>query len=297
MSKAHRVMLLLLILPLCGACSFTSRDWRTASREPAGMAPDPATTHEAVIQVYAARAVRWRGYFGVHTWIAVKPSGAQNFTVHEVMRFGMNRTGTAVRSSTRAPDGYWYGNLPELLKDVRGAGVDALIERINHAVQRYPYTGTYRIWPGPNSNTFVAFVLREVPELRVDLPPTAIGKDYLGIMPVASMPSGTGAQLSVLGVAGVAAGWEEGLELNMFGLTFGIDPNSLALKLPLIGRIGPSRDIKPIAFPEAEPRPLGNKGIAAVVAPWPCPLVCSGATPKPRNFPAEASRAAAKIAE
>ena len=47
-----------------------ARDWRTASREPAGLAPDPAITHEAVVQVYCARAVSWRGWFGVHTWIA-----------------------------------------------------------------------------------------------------------------------------------------------------------------------------------------------------------------------------------
>jgi uncharacterized protein DUF3750 len=57
-----------------------------------------------------------------------------------------------------------------------------------------------------NSNTFTAFVLRKNPELRVDLPPTAIGKDYLGIMPVARTPSGTGGQLSIFGLAGVAAG-------------------------------------------------------------------------------------------
>jgi Protein of unknown function (DUF3750) len=259
MTKSRRLILLLL-LPLYGACSASylgfsgqvgNRDWRTASREPAGLAPDPTTTHEAVVQVYAARAVRWRGYFGVHTWIAVKPTGAGHFTVHEVMGFMLNRTGTTVRSSTRAPDGYWYGNRPELLRDVRGPGVDALIERIETAVQHYPYADAYHVWPGPNSNTFTASVLRDVPELRVDLPPTAIGKDYLGAMPIAQTPSGTGAQLSILGVAGIAVGWEEGFELSLLGLTFGIDPNSLALKLPLIGRIGPSLDTTPITIERA----------------------------------------------
>jgi hypothetical protein len=112
-------------------------------------------------------------------------------------------------------------------------------------VQDYPYAKTYRIWPGPNSNTFTAFVLREVPELRVDLPPTAIGKDYLGALPVAFTPSGTGGQFNLFGLAGVAAGWEEGLELNVLGLTFGADPASLSIKLPLIGRIGPSES-KPV---------------------------------------------------
>jgi hypothetical protein len=30
-------------------------DWRTASRAPVGLAPDPVETPEAVVQVYAAR--------------------------------------------------------------------------------------------------------------------------------------------------------------------------------------------------------------------------------------------------
>ena len=225
-----------------------AQNWRTASREPAGLAPDPATTREAVVQVYAARTVSWKGYFGVHSWIAVKPSGASEFTVHEVIGYRLRRDGTVVVSRNRAADGYWFGNRPELLNDIRGAGVDDVIRRIEAAVQRYPYAGEYRVWPGPNSNTFVAFVAREVPELRVDLPPTAIGKDYLGLVPLAKTPSGTGMQVNVLGVAGILAGVEEGLELNVLGLTFGIDPRSLSLKLPLIGRIGPRRDAQPVAL-------------------------------------------------
>ncbi len=248
MTPARRILLLLAILPLYTACSATwlkftgqvqDRDWRTANREPAGLAPDPATTPEAVVQVYAARAVRWRGYFGVHTWIAVKPAGATHFTVHEVNGHRLRRTGSARVTSERAPDGHWYGNRPELLGELRGDQAASAIPRIEAAVEAYPWASRYRIWPGPNSNTFTAFVLRDAPELRVDLPPTAVGKDYLGISPVGRLPSGTGGQLSLLGVAGVAAGIEEGLEVNLLGLTFGIDPKSLSLKLPLVGRLGP----------------------------------------------------------
>jgi hypothetical protein len=250
-SKRRRIGWLLLLMPLYAACSTTylgfsgkigPGDWRTASREPVGLAPDPAATPEAVVQVYAARTISWRGYFGVHTWIAVKRSGAEEFTIHEVIGYRLRRAGTAVVSRAGSPDARWFGAEPELLRDVRGPGVDALIERIEGAVQEYPYAGTYRIWPGPNSNTFTAFVLREVPELRVDLPPTAIGKDYLGAMPLALTPSGTGGQFNLFGIAGVAAGWEEGLELNLLGLTFGADPASLSIKLPLLGRIGPSEN-------------------------------------------------------
>jgi hypothetical protein len=234
------------ILYLTFSGALPASDWRTASREPAGLAPDPATTPEAVVQVYSARAVSWRGWFGVHTWIAVKPSNAAEFTVHEVMGWRLRRTGTALVARNRPADGYWYGNRPELLADVRGAGVDDIITRIESAVQEYPYPGKYHVWPGPNSNTFVAFVLRKVPELRVDLPPTAIGKDYLGWRSVNITPSGTGGQASLFGVAGVSAGIEEGLEVNLLGLTFGVDPKSLSIKLPIVGRLGPARDNTPV---------------------------------------------------
>ena len=91
-------------------------NWRQASRESVGLAPDPATTPEAVIQVYAARAVRWRGYFGVHTWIAAKPEGGASYTVYEVMGWRLRRTGSAVVVRQREPDARWFGNAPELLK-------------------------------------------------------------------------------------------------------------------------------------------------------------------------------------
>jgi hypothetical protein len=236
----------LAVLYLTFSGQLPASDWRTASREPAGLAPDPATTPEAVVQVYSARAVSWRGWFGVHTWIAVKPSNASEFMVHEVMGWRLKRTGTALVARNRPADGYWYGNRPELLADVRGAGVDALITRIEAAVKDYPYPDTYHVWPGPNSNTFVAFVTRRVPELRVDLPPTAIGKDYLGWRSVNTTPSGTGGQASLFGVLGVAAGVEEGVEVNLLGLNFGVDPKSLSIKLPIVGRLGPSRDNTPV---------------------------------------------------
>ena len=226
------------LLALFLAGELAAQSWRTASREPAGLAPDPATTSEAVVQVYAARAVRWRGNFGVHTWVAVKPTGADRFTVHEVMGYQTRRTGTGVRSSQRAADMMWYGNRPWILADLRGPGVDDVILRINQAVENYSFASSYHIWPGPNSNTFTAEVLRAAPELRVDLSPLAIGKDFLRAPFVARTPSGTGLQVNALGLAGVLVGWHEGVEVNIAGLIFGINPSRLALKLPLLGSVG-----------------------------------------------------------
>ena len=213
------------------------------------MAPNPLTTDEAVVQVYAARVAEWHGYFGVHSWIAVKRSGAHEYTIYEVTQKQLAQTRSAVAIHSRFADGHWYGNRPMLMRDLRGTGVDALIERIDAHAKAYPHAQSYRIWPGPNSNTFVAHIGRMVPELRLDLPATAVGKDYLGAVPIARTPSGTGGQVSLFGLLGVAVGIEDGLELNLFGLSFGIDLNDLGLKLPLLGHIGAAGNAEPTRLP------------------------------------------------
>ncbi len=143
----------------------------------------------------------------------------------------------------RAPDARWFGAAPELLAEKRGAGAEEIIARIDAAARAYPWAGEYRIWPGPNSNTFTAWVARAVPELAIDLPPTAIGKDYSGTKLVTSAPSGRGVQVSLFGLAGLTASPVEGLEVNLLGLAFGLNPFDPAIKLPLLGRLGPSRAI------------------------------------------------------
>ena len=215
-------------------------DWRTASRASLGIAPDPATHPEPIIQVYAARAVGWRGRFGVHTWVAVKPAGAPAFEVYEVIGWRSFRGLPAISVSNRPADGRWFGNEPELLAEVRGKGVGEMIGRLRAAVESYPRSDSYTIWPGPNSNTFIAHLARAVPELRLDMPPTAIGKDFIPDGIVASAPSGTGFQFSLFGLFGILVAVEEGLEVNILGLTFGIDPLDLAVKLPLVGRLSPN---------------------------------------------------------
>lgn len=225
--------------------SANSQDWRTASQAPAGLAPDPAATSEAVVQVYGARTWGWRGNFGVHTWVAVKPAGAGAYTVYEVIGWRLRWADSAVAIHARAPDARWYGNEPELYADKRGEEAEKLIPRIDAAARAYPYANEYTAWPGPNSNTFVAWITRAVPELAVDLPPTAIGKDYLGGDIFDSAPSGRGVQFSIAGLLGVTLSSIEGLEINLLGLTFGINPFDPALKLPLLGRLGPARSLPP----------------------------------------------------
>ena len=192
---------------------------------------------EPVVQVWGARTRGAEGIFGIHTWIAVRPARATEYTVYEVIGWRRRRTDSRVVVRKRAPD-RWFGTRGKLYADKRGAGVEALIDRIGKAVAEYPYTHTYRAWPGPNSNTFTAWIARAVPELKVDLPATAIGKHYSEKL-LFPAPSGKGVQFCVRGLLGAAASNVDGIELNILGLHFGVSASGI--KLPIVGRIGTPR--------------------------------------------------------
>jgi hypothetical protein len=155
------------------------KDWRTASRESAGIAPDPSVTEEAVLQVYGASAWSWRGWFAIHTWIAAKRTGEPAYTVYDVVGWRGYYGQPVLRIFQDIPDRYWYGEKPRILKEHRGTGVDELIEAVDKAAQAYPWKRTYKAFPGPNSNTFTAWIAKQVPELKLDLPFSAIGSGYL----------------------------------------------------------------------------------------------------------------------
>ncbi|MFN4281083.1 MAG: DUF3750 domain-containing protein [Alphaproteobacteria bacterium] len=237
--------LLLIVLPLAASAALyalrggdLTGDWARASRGSTGQAPAADATPEAVIQVYAARAFGWRGAFGVHMWFALKPENAAGYTRAEVMGFGVQRGLRAVRVAPGIADGRWFGNAPELIAEWRGDAAQALIPRILAAAENYPDRDRYTIWPGPNSNSFMAAIARDLPELALALPGNALGKDYLGPRTIfARAPSGTGWQVSLWGVFGITLARAEGIELNLLGFVVGLDIDDVALKLPGFGNI------------------------------------------------------------
>ena len=172
-----KILLLGLTLLLLSCCS-ANNDWRTASREPAGIAPNPLVTSEAVLQVYGATTWGWRGWFAIHTWIAAKRTGEPSYTVYEVIGWRLRRGQSVVRIEKDLPDRFWYGEKPRLLKERRGEGVDELIKAVDLAARAYPWPDTYSAFPGPNSNTFTAWVARQVPALDLRLPFSAVGSGY-----------------------------------------------------------------------------------------------------------------------
>lgn len=157
----------------------TNTDWKTASREPAGIAVNPVVVKEAVIEFYAADAFSWRGWFAVHTWLAIKPENATDYTVYEVVGWRVRRGLPALRQyQTATPDRYWYGAKPEKFLSIKGEKAKALIPQIISAVNHYPWANEYSVFPGPNSNTFPAWIGLQVPELGLKMPFNAIGRGY-----------------------------------------------------------------------------------------------------------------------
>ena len=232
--------LALFLLPLAARAALTAfenraQSWHDADWSSIGSLP-PASSHpEARILVMSARTGRWKGIFATHSWIALKRENARSWSRYDVVGWG-----NPVRTNGWAPDGRWFGDSPVAVADVSGSEAVALIPKIEAAIKAYQFAkaGDYRVWPGPNSNTFMAAVLRAVPELGATLPPTAIGKDFRPGPFVGLTDSGTGIEASLWGLLGVKVGWVEGVELNVLSLVAGLDLRQPAFKLPGFGRLG-----------------------------------------------------------
>jgi len=223
------------------------RHWQTARWSSAGILPEAASDPEARVVVFAARTGGWRGIFAVHTWIVLKPAEAEAYTRYEVTGFG----GRPLRVNGRPPDGFWLGDRPHIVADVRGPRAAGAIPKIEAAITAYPYNeyGDYRMWPGPNSNTFVANVLRAAPELEIAMPPEAIGKDFRADGALYGLTeSRTGVELSLYGALGIKIGKVEGVEINVLTLVAGLDTLHPAVKIPAFGRIDLDRLTAPSAI-------------------------------------------------
>ena len=225
-----------MIFLFCG-CSY--RHWSEASRESINIATPAAEQKETIFQIYVARAYAWRGHLGVHPWVAWKRPADKEYTVAQVTAWGISRTGSAVSVKQDLPDRMWFDNPPSIIFTATGRQADKIIQQTEKLIQQYPFKAVYRVYPGPNSNTFVDYIIRNTPELTVELPPTSIGKDFLvDSYLVDWSPGGKGVQVSAWGLLGFTVGATEGLELNLLGMTFGFDFLRPALKLPFVGRLG-----------------------------------------------------------
>jgi hypothetical protein len=249
------LFVLLYLLPLGIAAVMyriggTGPGWRTADRSSTGILSDPRHDPAAVVRIFSAKTVRWRGIFASHGWIVLKADGAPAYTRYDYTAWSE----WPIRVNGFEPDGRWFGHLPEVVFAADGDAASALLPPIQAAITRYKWCnpGDYRAWPGPNSNTFIAAIIDAVPEMRVALPSTAIGKDfpYDGRW-LRLTPSRTGVLLTLGGYGGLTLGWVEGLEVSILGAVAGLDIRRPAVKLPGLGRFGVSARPGPALSPRS----------------------------------------------
>ena len=105
---------------------------------------------------------------------------------------------------------------------------------------RWPTISTFLgvCWSEMNSNTFVAAIMREVPEIDAVLPPNAIGRDYLPQGRMLAFDRAGDLHMTLYGLVGLSAGPKSGVELHIGGLVAGLDIRRPAVKIPAFGRYG-----------------------------------------------------------
>jgi hypothetical protein len=208
-------------------------NWREASWATSGVLPKAETVQPARIYILSSRTGRWKGIFAEHMSLVYKLSNDTSWTRYDVVGWDQ-----PVRRNAYVADAYWYGNAPRVIYQLDGTEAEALIPKIETSIAAYPFSkkGDYHIWPGPNSNTFISWVVRHTEGLNAELSSVAVGKDWVE-SGFGSAPSKTGYTASLGGYVGVTLAWKEGLELHLLGSTIGIDPGDLAIKLPALGKL------------------------------------------------------------
>jgi hypothetical protein len=231
--------LLLFVAPVATRALFFSfedrpRSFRDADWSSMGTLAAAKDFPEARVLIMAGQTGGWKGVLSLHSWVVIKDENEPRWNRYDVVGWG-----SPVRTNGWAPDGRWYGSSPQVVADIRGEDAKTIIPKIRAAIADYRFrnAGDYRIWPGPNSNSFVAAVLRAVPEITTSLPPNAVGRDFRDGFFAGLTDSGTGFEINLWGYAGMKLAAIEGFEVNLLGLVAGLDFRDLGIKLPAFGTL------------------------------------------------------------
>lgn len=200
----------------------------------------------------------WYTRFASHSWFVVRSKADGAWRRVEIVGPATGVVDRPVEADDAFADERW-GRPVEVLAAYAGRDAAVMANEVRLMAEDYDGT-TYRAWPGPNSNTFVERVLREVEGLSAQLDHNAVGKDWAFPGRIGATGSGAGLELE-LPLVGLQVGLLEGVELHLFGLTLGVGIWPLSLKLPffpaveLVERPRLSYGWSPPADPEAAPDP------------------------------------------
>ncbi|MBK8101527.1 MAG: DUF3750 domain-containing protein [Planctomycetes bacterium] len=220
------------------ACSFLHPAvWLTVL---AGCAVRPSTVaeQEHLVVVKSVRLpdrdwLPWFTRFAEHAWVDVKSGSAWhrvewNAHLDEVWV-------AAIDARVAMLDERWDRGVA--VHAVHCGDAAALLgAAILQTARGYPDVLGYQAWPGPNSNSFVVWLSRQVPGFSLQLPPNAVGKDFTPWLRIGGTTTGTGVAIDTA-VLGAQVGLAEGVELHLLGLTAGVGLWPPQLKLPFLPAI------------------------------------------------------------
>ena len=215
------------------AASDRPGSWRQADWSSAGILPAPKL-NQASAYILVARTGGMKGALASHSWIVLKKPGVSRYDRYDVVGWGK-----PVRKNAYDPDGRWYSNAPVIHYELQGDKAARLLGKLETAITRYRWSdyGDYTIWPGPNSNTFVASIVQAVPGFDTVMPSTAVGRDFPEDGRWIKWTSTGALRATLAGYAGFVVGGEEGIELNFLGLVAGFNWSRGEIKIPAVGSV------------------------------------------------------------
>lgn len=203
-----------------------------------GLLLDPAHQSSAAVYVLSARTSGLKGALASHSWIVIRRAGSHVYERYDKMGWG-----DVIWKNGFPADGLWFSNMPVVEHAIEGAAAARLIPLVDAAIASYPFAaqGSYCAWPGPNSNSFVAHVLRAAPEIG-RMPVTAIGRDFHPRVTLRWQAEQQALAFSAYGYVGAAVG-PRLLEIQFLGLVGGIDLQKGLILVPAFGavRLWPGR--------------------------------------------------------
>ena len=187
-----------------------------------------------VKQVQIPDGEPWYARFAVHTWIDYRDASGT------WQRIGVPGTSTDVwRNEIDAEKAFsderWDENVL-VIDRILGDRAMRAVEELTSAEEAWT-NGSYRAFPGPNSNTFIENVVRRTDGLSTQLSPNAVGKDY------ALFRAHLGFRTPKFEVEspwlGAELGLREGVQLHLAQLPIGVRIWPPAVLLPFAPAIGP----------------------------------------------------------
>lgn len=128
-------------------------------------------------------------FFATHPWVVINSPeyGQERFDIHSVKNeerndyLYINSKKFDTGMSLFALPGVWYSKLSYkgvILYHEEGDHLKETVLNIHNSVYGYPYKDTYVLTPGPNSNSFVSWIINNfLSDKNINLPFNSFGKN------------------------------------------------------------------------------------------------------------------------